>query len=288
MQDSSPRSDICPHFGTADDPSTYVAYPSPFGRCYRVAETGAVALAHQSRVCLMARHAECVVFKSAGMNRLPPGIAPRPLPYLTRLRRHAGRWLLVVLVLLAAVCGAAWWFLTPLAAPTVPMATARGDASPPTLVTPTAAPSATRSPTPSPTETPTAPPTATLAAAPTAGPELDTPSPGVGSFLIHLLQPGESLIFLADRYGTDAAAIIAANGLNDQPLWEGSYVVIPLGNPDPATLPRFAVYRVPAGGEVLTVLAERYGADPQAIRAYNQLGPSDELPEGRWLILPLP
>jgi LysM repeat protein len=108
------------------------------------------------------------------------------------------------------------------------------------------------------------------------------------SFVIHVLQPGESLISLADRYGAAAAAIIAANGLNAHPLWEGSYVVIPLGNPDPATLPQFAVHQVPAGGEVLTVVAESYGADSQAIRAYNHLGPSDELPEERWLIIPLP
>jgi len=285
MQDWSPRSDICPHLGTAYDPSTYVAYPSPYSRCYRVAEPGAVGLAHQSRLCLMARHAECAVFKSEGMNRLPPGIAPRSPPYPSRLRRHAGRGLLVGLVLMAAVCGAAWWFLVP---PAVPRATPGGPASAITYVTITASPSATRRPTSTPTETPSPIPTATLTAAPTAGPGLDTPSPGVGSFLIHLLQPGESLIFLTDRYDADAAAIIAANGLNDHPLWEGSYVVIPLGNPDPETLPRFAVYQVTAGGEVLTVVAERYGADPLAIRAYNQLGPSDDLPEGRWLIIPLP
>ena len=67
----TPRSDVCPYLGRANDPATYVGYHSPGNRCHRVEPPEKVALAHQARYCLSEKHKDCPVFSEKWFGRLP-------------------------------------------------------------------------------------------------------------------------------------------------------------------------------------------------------------------------
>ena len=56
---------------------------------------------------------------------------------------------------------------------------------------------------------------------------------------------------------------------------------------DASSFPVFEVFFTTAP-VALTVLAEAFGASAEDIRYYNQLGETDAIPSGRWLIIPLP
>jgi hypothetical protein len=49
----STRKQACPYLGTADDPESFIAYPSAMNRCYRLDEGHAVSLSHQAEFCLI-------------------------------------------------------------------------------------------------------------------------------------------------------------------------------------------------------------------------------------------
>ncbi len=92
---------------------------------------------------------------------------------------------------------------------------------------PTATPSATNTPIPPATRTPTVPPSPTTAPTPTMSPE-PSATPTVGA-VTHLVQKGENLIGIAERYGTTVQAIVRANGLaNPDVIYIGQELIIPL------------------------------------------------------------
>jgi hypothetical protein len=101
------------------------------------------------------------------------------------------------------------------------------------------------------------------------------------------VEAGENMGAFVEAYDTTEEVIRYVNAIEDWPLWVGELLVIPVGASDFAGLPRFAVFQVPSGGVQVAPVAELFGSEDGALRRYNQLGDSDLLPEGRWLIVPL-
>ncbi|MEW6716780.1 MAG: LysM peptidoglycan-binding domain-containing protein [Chloroflexota bacterium] len=140
------------------------------------------------------------------------------------------------------------------------------------------------------TETPLTPPTATNTplplSSPTPGPPLGVPFGNEPKFVIHQVTEGESLVLIANIYGTTQEAIQAVNFWMPSPLWSGWYVVVPINTFDTSGLPSFEVYIVANGGISVETLAADLKTNIDDLRYYNALGDGATIPQGRWLLIP--
>src|SRR4051812_20225798 len=85
------------------------------------------------------------------------------------------------------------------------------------------------------------------------------------------VQPGDTLISIAARYGTTVDAIVAANGLpNRSVIYVGQTLTIPTGGTG-AVSPASGTYVVQSG-DSLSGIAVRYGTTVDALRSANGLG----------------
>lgn len=115
-----------------------------------------------------------------------------------------------------------------------------------------------------------------VAEAPPAPP----PAPGT---ICHVVQAGETLFSLAQRYGTTVQAIMAANGLTSTTIYVGQTLNIPTGAAAPPS-PRPTRYTVQPA-DTLYLIAQRSGTTVEAIMAANGLTSTTIYP-GQVLIIP--
>lgn len=123
-----------------------------------------------------------------------------------------------------------------------------------------------------------------------AGPQAAvTPEPPV-----YVVQAGDTLYRIAERFGTTVEAIAAANDLADPSLIQvGQRLVIPTDRPElvpelePEPEPEGRIHPVRAG-ETLPALAFRYGATVWGLARANKLGRWDLLWPGQLLVVPPP
>lgn len=314
----------CPYLGLLEDPETCFGFPFEGNLCFGGKRSEPVALTTQAEVCLTGGHTDCLVYQ---VRLETPREITRPLPdRLGRLRqywplqhwprqdwprqswprqswpRQSWRPALFLVGVLAVVAGlalagvglgwfgpqalpAAWLSGQPSSTVTVPAAAGTGAAA-----TSTPEATATRTATPTTTLTPTLSPTPTLTptpAPPTPGPALETPFGPDGAYVLHTVLPGESIPNLANVYDTTVRVLYAINRFHDgQALWPGRVLVIMPGQKDPSGLPLFEILQVEADTP-LSSLAEQYSAQVELIRQYNDLGPADWVPAGRWLLIPV-
>lgn len=155
--------------------------------------------------------------------------------------------------------------------------------SQPVVIVPTVAPTATYTPTPVPTTTPTSSPTVTASPVP-------SPTP-----IIHVVQSGETIIYIASYYGTTPGAIMEANGLDETSarlLRPGQELLIPstgpVGGPVPGSTeqPPQLIHEVQSG-ETLSSIADQYATTVEAILSANKLDSPDLIYVGQELIVPL-
>jgi LysM repeat protein len=144
-----------------------------------------------------------------------------------------------------------------------------------------------------PTASPTSSPTPTRTAQPTATP---TPIPP----LAHQVQPGETLLAVAETYDTTVDAILGLNpDVEPNLLVEGQILLIPAASPTPAptatlapgqptpTPPEFLVHVV-ASGETLSDISEKYGIAVELIQAANDLPlGEDTIQVNQSLVIPI-
>jgi LysM repeat protein len=153
----------------------------------------------------------------------------------------------------------------------------------PTAVLPTATPEATS------TATPTRTATATVALSPAASP-VSSPTP-----IVHKVQPGETIIYIASYYGSTMDAILEANGLDENSarlLRPGQELIIPssgpVGGPVPGATsqPPQVIHEVKSG-ETLISIAIDYDTSVEAILDANDLDSPDLIYVGQQIIVPL-
>ncbi len=145
--------------------------------------------------------------------------------------------------------------------------------------------------TPSPTVTPTPVPTATATPIPSATPSpVPSPTP-----IVHVVQSGETIIYIASYYGTTAEAIMKANGLDEtlaRLLRPGQELLIPstgpVGGPVPGSTaqPPQVIHEVESG-ETLSSIADEYDTNVEAIMAANEMDSPDLIYVGQQLVVPL-
>ncbi len=192
-----------------------------------------------------------------------PGGWPRGAAFFTDLIALA-----ITLLFVGAVAA------TQLPAVATPTPTALPTFTPLPTFPPTASPTATVTPTATPSPSPTA----------TATPEV-TATPAA---LVHVVQQGEVLLEIANRYGVSVEAIRQANNLTDDFLRVGQELIIPLPTPTPTdatpspeapqatttptpepTATPAVIIHVVQEGEILGTIARRYGVTVDDILALN-------------------
>ena len=103
----------------------------------------------------------------------------------------------------------------------------------------------------------------------------------------YVVQPGDSLLALAEAWGVPMAAIQRANGMGDSTVVKvGETLVVP----SPAgweAASRFWVLHVVKSGETLGGIAKAYGLDMASLQSVNELANANAIVVGQELIVPL-
>jgi LysM repeat protein len=160
----------------------------------------------------------------------------------------------------------------------------RGRSQPATAV-PTTTPTVADSP--KPTQARLAVPVKELTATPSPAP---SPTP-----ILHEVQSGETLVYIASYYGTTYGAIMEANGLDEDSarlLRPGQMLIIPstgpVGGRVPGATPQppLVIHEVESG-ETLISIASDYDTTIEAILDANQLDSPDLIYVGQQILVPL-
>ena len=110
-------------------------------------------------------------------------------------------------------------------------------------------------------------------------------SPPATNPIIHIVQWGENLIGIANRYGTSVWAIMQANNIGNQNrIFAGQRLVIP-GAAAPAPMPSACSYVV-CNGDNLTGIAFRFGVTVSAIMRANMIVNPNMIYAGQRLAIP--
>jgi murein DD-endopeptidase MepM/ murein hydrolase activator NlpD len=113
------------------------------------------------------------------------------------------------------------------------------------------------------------------------GGQVSWAAPPMQEPVVHVVQAGETLFSIAERYGTTVEAIVAANGLSDPDLiFVGQRLIIPGGESAETLL---SVIVQP--GDTLPVLACRYDTTVQAIAEHNQVVNPESIHAGQTLLI---
>lgn len=114
-----------------------------------------------------------------------------------------------------------------------------------------------------------------------AGGTTDVPSSGV-----HVVQAGETLFSIAQRYGITTAELMAANDItNPDRIYVGQQLTIP-GGDTPAVEEEEPTYHVVQQGETLLDIAVQYGLSIADLLEANDITNPDQIYVGQQLVIP--
>lgn len=101
---------------------------------------------------------------------------------------------------------------------------------------------------------------------------------------VHVVQPGESLTSIAQRYGTTPQAIARANNLVSlDVIYVGQRLTIPTGSSESEETDAYYTVR---GGDTLSGIAAGFGVTLQALVQANRLPSADRIYAGERLVVP--
>ncbi len=269
---------ICPYLGQRSDPETALSYPSELNCCFHAKPVAAIKVGHQEDFCLTNGYSNCSVYASEVGIPLPPSLHSSSGRRLQNRRDNNRKWVWGIIVLIALGFVIAWFLLT--------REGSFGHSSQVPTGTTAVLPEITIT-FPSPTNLPTS--TSIIVSTPSVRPllALETPLGIDHKFLIHQVQPGDSLDLIAGRNGTTVEALRALNYRLPSPLIPGPgwAIVVPLNFVDTKGLPAFEVYSVTE--EIsLKDLAAKLSVDLDQFKYYNALDDNFIPRAGDWLLVP--
>lgn len=159
------------------------------------------------------------------------------------------------------------------------------------FASPTPTPTATASPTSTPTITPTATLTPTITSTPTW-----TPTPTPDEPFPYEVQPGDTLLAIAEKFGVDLTTLMLLNGLNNNSvLTPGQEILIPLPDMEPPTptplptniRPGTLIEYFVLPGDSLQLIAQRFNTTVEAILEANEMQIDDILYVGDIILVPV-
>jgi LysM domain len=226
---------ICPYLALADDGRTVADGFDPEHRCHALSPPAPLERSRQVQLCLTEAHARCERFAAArtaglaassGLPRVAPDVAfgrtrlvLEPEPAWRGLASSPASRLNRPALLVAAIALAVIGLLVLSSLFGILKGVPAESASP--TASPTASPSASA--------LASAPPASTGASAPASAPApsatpVVTPAPSQRTYVV---QQGDTLNEIAQRFGTTAEAIKAANGLTSDTINVGQVLIIP-------------------------------------------------------------
>lgn len=295
----------CLFLGLRDDPATHFSFASSANYCHRVKPIQAVNRTYQDQFCLRESHGLCPVAKPDWSGGLPEELKDRDRA--RRKRNFSWPALVVVIGVIALL------LVTPTIFPGVlPSLTGGNSTQAPTQLAASVTVHFVSAPVSQPSQTATRPvhtppvspvvilatstsrPAVTLTPAPrleaslTPGPDMETYFGPENRYLLHVVQPGESLPLLAQYYQTSEEVLLASNVTTPgvTTLWAGRILVILPGQTDPQGVVKFEVIYLQEPAQ-LDNIAALYEVLDEEIRYYNALGPGNWVPSDRWLIIPV-
>lgn len=107
-----------------------------------------------------------------------------------------------------------------------------------------------------------------------------------GEGVSHVVQPGETLFGIAQKYGVDANAVAEANNIvNRNQLRVGQKLIIP-GLTARQAAEALGRVHIIQSGESLTAIAQQYGVSAEEIISFNNISNPDAIYVGQELIIP--
>ena len=284
---------VCPFVGFVDDPGTCTLYPDGRNACQRAKPPQRVAMPKQNHYCLRAAHLNCPGFREGW----PKGLPPEWRPLVEVRKRKSYRWIgliVAIIALLGLVVALFSLAGNPFAAVSEQSVAADLFTTTPQTLLETLTPTNTTTPTPTRTATFTltatveASLTATLAPSATytvtPGPALGTPfTAGDYVLLVYEVERGDSLVLIADRYGTTVEVLQTVNTRETPVLWPGDILVVCVNCLSSAGLPRLQA-RYLMANVPLSELAAECGCSIEDLRRWNDLGEGDWIAGERWVI----
>ena len=121
-----------------------------------------------------------------------------------------------------------------------------------------------------------------------AGSDAGTDAGDSSNQYVHVVEAGETLFAIAQRYGVPLDQLASANDItNPNTLRVGQRLVIPRGGAAPSDSPDSNVrVHIVQPGETLTAIAARYGVAPDAIMRANGLDNPNRIYTGQQLTIP--
>ena len=104
-------------------------------------------------------------------------------------------------------------------------------------------------------------------------------------FVIHRVQAGESLEFIAQQYGTTVESLQGINYQLPSPLLPGIIIIVPVSFAETQDLPPFVALEI-LSDIYLSDLAEQLAMDLAELRYYNGFEGEVFLRAGDWILLP--
>lgn len=252
------------------DEQTHFSVPDEQHACHRAKPAQLVNLAYQGRYCLAATHRDCPGYQAGWKRGLSKEARRKHSRRLSGLR-SAVRWMVILL----AVAAMGLLALQARAALPGPVATLAMMTQ-----TPTAKPAATR---PIATLRPSDTPTSAVTVTPTPGPLAGTPFGPENRWLVHVVEEGESLDYIAQQYGTTAEVLAAVNTSLENGLWPNTPLVVCQGCAGAEGLPRLSAVWVEEGAS-LDDLAALLNTTPEELKEWNGIE-GDWVDGGRWIVV---
>lgn len=109
--------------------------------------------------------------------------------------------------------------------------------------------------------------------------------PGEGGGQVYVVQRGDTLYSIANKYGVTVNEIKVANNLTSNLLSIGQRLIIPSATPEPPISGEYVVYKVNKG-DTLYGIAKEFGVTVQELIDFNQLS-SSTLSIGQELLIPI-
>lgn len=270
-----PKVSVCPYLGLNSDPQTALSFASKENFCYHGKAPKEIHLDHQEEFCLNGNFYACQEYIS------DPG-APLPeqkiiLSQNPTQNASSGKQLIFGILLSIVGIIVTWLLISNWTTPVTKIQTpTRFQWSTQTLgqLLPT---STVILDTPSLYQMITVAPRLALG--------METPL-GIGHhFVIHRIQSGESLEFIAQQYGTTVEALQECNYQLPSPLFPGLVIVVPVSFADTREFPKFKPYEVLAD-IYLSDLAIQLMVDFEDLEYYNGFDTNLMLQVGDWILVP--
>jgi LysM repeat protein len=270
-----PQVNVCPYLGLSFDPKTALSFASVDNCCFHGRMYKVIKLDHQEEFCLNGKFQDCSEYASAPDAPLPE-LKDIPTIKIPRSRTRGkkmvlGLFISAILILLSWILISKWLEAT------------NETATPAGTVWSTRTFILTTSTSTNILDSPTSPALDTVIPYLALG--IETPL-GLGRhFVIHRIQAGESLEFIARQYGTTVESLLEINYQLPSPLLPGIVIVVPVSFTDTQDLPSFIPFEV-LSDTLLSDLADQLLVDLEELQYYNGFEGEVLLRAGDWVLFP--